>query len=182
MSASEAITRTETIYEGRTETLKVHDVRLEDGRVSRREIVEHRGAVALVPLDADGQVLMVEQFRLATGGTLLELPAGTLEPGEGSRDTAEREIEEETGMIAGSIEEIGAFFVSPGYCTEKITVYLATGLTPSTQRLDEDEVVEVVPLPFDEAVARALDGRIRDAKSITGLLLADRRLRADGRR
>jgi ADP-ribose pyrophosphatase len=125
---------------------------------------------------------MIEQFRLATGGIMLELPAGTLEHGESPRAAAEREIEEEVGMKAGTLEELGAFFVSPGWCTETITVYLATKLTASTQNLDEDEVVAVVELPFEEALSRALGGQIRDAKSITGLLLADRRLNSQGKR
>lgn len=177
MSASETILGTDTIYEGRTVTLKVHQVRLEDGRESNREIVEHRGAVAIVPLTADGEVLMVRQFRLAAGGELLEIPAGTLDPGESPRQTAEREIEEEVGRRAGSLEELGAFYVSPGFCTEMIHAYLATDLTESAQNLDEDEVVEVVALPFEEALARCLDGRIQDAKTITGLLLAAERIR-----
>ena len=180
MSSTETVFHTDTIYEGHTVTLKVHQVRLEDGRESKREIVEHRGAVALVPLTEDGKVLMVRQFRLAAGGELLELPAGTLEAGEEPRATAAREVEEEVGMKAENLEELGEFFVSPGWCTEKIYAYLATGLTESTQNLDEDESVEVVPLPFEEAVARCLDGRIQDAKSITSLLLAARRIQSPG--
>jgi ADP-ribose pyrophosphatase len=179
VSASEKILSTNTIYEGRIVTLKDHQVELEDGRKSVREIVEHRGAVAMVPLTTEGEVLMIRQFRLATGGVLLELPAGTLDTGEEPRAAAAREIEEEIGMKSGELEELGSFFVSPGWCTERITVYLATGLTPSEQNLDEDEVVEVVSLPFEEAVAKCLDGTIRDAKSITGLLLASRRVQKE---
>lgn len=177
MSSIETIMGTETIYEGRTVTLKVHQVRLEDGRESMREIVEHRGAVAMVPLTEDGKVLMVRQFRLATGGELLELPAGTLDHGENPRDAAMRELEEEVGMRAGSMEELGAFFVSPGWCNEKITVFLARDLTPSEQNLDEDEVVEVVALPFEEALARCASGGGFDAKTMTGLLLAEKMLK-----
>jgi ADP-ribose pyrophosphatase len=181
MSSAETITSTQTVFEGRTVTLKVHDVRLDNGRESKREIVEHRGAVAMVPLTEDGNVLMIEQFRLATGRIMLELPAGTLDHGESPLSAAERELEEEVGMRAGAMQELGAFFVSPGWCTEKITVYLATDLVASTQNLDEDEVVAVVALPLEEALSRATNGQIQDAKSITGLLLADRYLKSQGR-
>ncbi len=174
MSAGETITHTQTIYEGRTVTLKLHDVRLTDGQESKREIVEHRGAVAMVALTPDSDLLMVRQFRLAAGDTLLELPAGTLEPGEEPLAAAARELEEETGMKAGHLEEIASFFPSPGCLTERITVFLATELTPSAQNLDEDEVVEVVRLPLERALAMCADGSIRDGKTIIGVSLAQR--------
>ena len=176
LSASETITGTETIYKGRIVTLKVHQVRLDDGRESQREIVEHRGAAAMVPLTDDGQVLMVSQYRLAAGAKLLEIPAGSLDPGEDPRTAAEREIQEEIGFRAGTWEELGAFYVSPGWATEKITVFLARDLTPSPGQMDEDEAIEVVSLPFQEALARCQDGRIQDSKSIAGLMLAACRL------
>jgi ADP-ribose pyrophosphatase len=181
LSASETITHTDIIYEGRTVTLKLHQVRLEDGRESKREIVEHRGAVALVALTEDGRVYMVRQFRLSAGEVLLELPAGTIDPGETPLATAAREIEEEIGMKAGSLEELASFFVSPGFCTEKITVYLATDLTPSSQNLDEDEVMEVVKLSMEEALEKCTDGSIQDAKTLIGLMTATRRLKVPGK-
>jgi ADP-ribose pyrophosphatase len=176
MSLTETVTGAKTVFEGHVVTLKVYEARLEDGRESKREIVEHRGAVAMVPLTSDGDVLLVRQFRLATGGELLEIPAGTLDHGEEPLAAAEREIEEEVGMKAGKLELLGSFFVSPGWCSEKITVYLATELTPSSQNLDEDEVIEVVSMPFHEALETILNSPRNDAKTLTGLLLAQRRL------
>lgn len=160
----------ERVYEGRVLNLRVDTVQLDQGKTTRREIVEHRGAVALVPLDAHGNVLLVRQFRKAVEQDLLEIPAGTLESGEDALACAHRELEEETGYRAANVREIGGFYPCPGYSTEYIHVFLATGLTPGAEHGDEDEDIEVESVPFFRALEMIDRGEIRDAKSIIGLL------------
>lgn len=148
-----------------------------EARPSRREVVEHGGAVALVPVTPDGSVVMVRQFRYAAGVELLEVPAGTLEPGETPEACARRELGEETGYSARQLLPLGWFYTSPGFCSEVIHLYLAlvhpTALAPCPDQ-EEDLVVQLVPLT--EAVAMAADGRLLDAKSIAGILMAAARL------
>ena len=172
---SEQVLRTTRVYDGRVVSLRVDDVRLPSGRTAAREIVEHRGAVAIVPCDA-GDVLLVRQYRAATGGMLLEIPAGTLEPGETVEAAVERELAEEVG-VRGRYERLISFYPSPGILTEVVHLFLATELEP--HRLDaEEEDLTVVRLPLPDAVAQVASGAIRDAKSIIGLLLAAQRLGA----
>lgn len=167
----ERLVRSRRIYDGRVISLRVDEVVLPSGRTVTREIVEHRGAVAVVPLTPEGDVLLVRQYRAATGGTLLEIPAGTLEVGEDAPQALERELAEEIGMRAGQVQHLATFYPSPGFLTEVVHVYLATDLTP--YRLEaEEEDLEVVRLPLAEAQAMIDRGDIRDAKSIIGLLLA----------
>jgi ADP-ribose pyrophosphatase len=171
---SEQVLRTTRVYDGRVVSLRVDEVRLPSGRTGIREIVEHRGAVAIVPLDA-GDVLLVRQFRAATGGDLLEIPAGTLEPGEAVEAALDRELAEEIGLRGSRYERLLAFYPSPGILTEVVHLFLATGLEP--HRLEpEEEDLAVVRLPLLDAVARIASGEIRDAKSIIGLLLAAQRV------
>lgn len=171
---SEQVLRTTRVYDGRVVSLRVDDVRLPSGRTAVREIVEHRGAVAIVPFDA-GEVLLVRQHRAATGGMLLEVPAGTLEPGETVEAAVERELAEEVGL-RGRYERLIAFYPSPGILTEVVHLFLATALEP--YRLDaEEEDLTVVRLPLRDAVAQIATGEIRDAKTIIGLLLAAQRHR-----
>jgi len=158
------------VYEGRVLNLRVDTVQLDESKTTRREIVEHRGAVALVPMDADGSVLLVRQFRKAVERVMLEIPAGTLEIGEDPLQCAQRELEEETGYRAANIRQIGGFYPSPGYCTEYIHIFLATGLTPSPRRGDDDEDIEVEVVPFFKALEMIDRGEICDGKSIIGLL------------
>lgn len=156
------------VYEGRVVSVRVEEVRLPDGRRSSREIVEHRGAVAAVPL-VDGDVLLVRQHRPAVGRALLEIPAGTLEPGESPEACLQRELAEEIGMRAGRLQHLVSFFPSPGFLTETVHVYLATDLTP--HRLSgEEEDLEVVRMPLAAAQALVRSGEIVDSKSIIGLL------------
>ncbi|HEY6103131.1 MAG TPA: NUDIX hydrolase [bacterium] len=171
---SEQVLRTTRVYDGRVVSLRVDNVRLPSGRTAVREIVEHRGAVAIVPFEA-GDVLLVRQHRAATGGMLLEIPAGTLEPGETVEAAVERELAEEVGL-RGRYERLIAFYPSPGILTEVVHLFLATELEP--HRLDaEEEDLTVVRLPLRDAVAQIASGEIRDAKSIIGLLLAAQRHR-----
>lgn len=166
------VTSSERVFVGRAFALRVDQISIDGKPPLPWEVLEHPGGVAVVPLDDDGSVLMVRQYRHAVGTDLLELPAGTLKKGEDPALTADRELQEEVGMTAASIELIGEFFLAPGYSSELMRVYLATGLSPAALPQDEDEVIEVERVPFAEAVRMAIEGKIRDAKSISGLLLA----------
>lgn len=165
----------ETIYRGKLLTVRKDQVRLENGRETIREVVVHPGAVAIVPLLPAGRVILVRQYRYAAGRALLELPAGTLDkPGESPAAAAARELGEETGYTATDYRELAAFFTAPGFCTEKITVYLATGLKPGAQDQMEDENITLETVPLADTPALIASGDIADAKTIAGLLLAIR--------
>ncbi len=148
---------------------------LADGRAHVRETVQHPGAVVILPLLADGRVCLISNFRTAVGQTLIELPAGTLEPPEPPEATARRELEEETGYCAETIEPLCQFFMSPGILNERMHVYLASGLKPGPARLEPGEQIETWLVPWSEALAMAEDGRIQDAKTLTALFWYDRR-------
>ena len=166
---------TDTIFKGRVFDIRVDTIR--EGDIEyKREIVVHQGSAVIVPLFEDGTVALVRQYRHAADGYQLELPAGGIEPGETFEQAAARELEEEIGYRAGKIEKLTEFFVSPGFLTEKMHVFLATELTASVQSLDEDEIVEIVRLPLAKALEMTRDGRIEDAKTIVGLLLTKDRL------
>lgn len=175
-SLSEELVSSERVYEGRIVNLRVDRVRLPSGRVTSREIVEHRGAVAIVALDGEENVLLVNQFRTAVGEELLELPAGTLEPGEEPKVCAFRELREETGYVAEHLEELYVFYASPGFSNERIWLYLATGLMQRSQDPQADEIIEVVRVPLDRALEMVHTGEIRDGKSVLGLLAAKARM------
>lgn len=173
----ETITATRKIYKGRVIKLDVHEVRLPDGNLSKREIIQHPGAVAIVALDPDQNVLLVRQFRLAANKILYEIPAGTLEPGEAPDVCAERELQEEAGHKPGKLESLGGFFVAPGYTTEFIHLYLATDLIEAKLDGDKDEFIEAERVPFSEAIAMIERGDIVDGKTINGLLRVARRMK-----
>lgn len=157
-------------FRGRLLTVRTDRVRLPDGSETNREIVEHRGAVAIVALDSDGNVLLVRQFRKPAERALLEIPAGTLEAGEEPLECARRELIEETGHRAATMERICGFYTAPGYCTEFLHVFVAHDLTPASAEADADERIEVVRLPLPRCLRLVRSGEIRDAKSIVGLL------------
>ena len=140
------------------------------------EIVHHNGGAGTLPIFEDGSVALVRQWRYPLGRYSLEIAAGRIEPGHTAKETAARELEEELGYRAGELQKIGEFFVAPGYCEEKIYVYLARKLEPCEQHLDDDEEIEVVRMPLADALARVNSGEIDDAKSIITLLLAARLL------
>ncbi len=167
----EQVIKSEYVFRGRVLNLRLDTVQLPDGETTLREIAEHRGAVAIVPLDERGQVTLVRQWRAATGRVMLEIPAGTLEPGESPEAGAPRELAEETGLQAARLEFLTRFFPSPGVLSEEMFLYLARGLTRGMQNLMGDEDIEVVELPLDDARARIAAGEIADAKTIIGLLL-----------
>jgi len=144
--------------------------------IYQRDVVRHPGSAVIVPVFADGTVALVKQYRHPAVRYLLEIPAGTLDEGEKPEVGAARELEEELGVVAGKMEKLSEFFVSPGFCEEKMWVYLATELTETSQRLDEDEVIEVVRMTLTEALEMISDGEIEDAKTIIGLMLAAPRI------
>jgi ADP-ribose pyrophosphatase len=164
------------VFAGRVLALEVDRVRLANGRVSELEIVRHPGAVAIAAATADGELLLVRQYRYATGDWLLEVPAGKVDPGEQPDAAAARELEEETGYRAGRLESLGWVWTTPGFSNEVIHLYLALDLEPARQALQDDEVLTVERLPLAEAVERALDGRLHDSKSVCCVLRAGRRL------
>ncbi len=168
----ETVIGTEEIYHGKIVHLRVDRVRMPDGKEAKREIVGHHGAVCIVPVTAEGNVLLVRQFRLAAGEVLLEVPAGTREPDETPEVCAARELEEETGFRAGNLRPLFAAFLAPGYSTELIYAFLATDLTPGAVHTDEDEHVVLTSLPLAEVHQRIVAGELRDAKTIASVLVA----------
>jgi len=165
----ERVLSTRHLYQGRVVSLRVDEVELPSGRRAEREIVEHRGAVAVVPV-IDGDVLLVRQSRPAVGRALLEIPAGTIEPGEAVEACLRRELAEEVGMRPGRIEPLIAFYPSPGFLTEIVHVYAAFALSPHHLEAEEEDLT-VVRMPLARARALIASGEIVDAKSVIGLLL-----------
>ncbi len=157
---------------------RVETVEYEDpgGRRVRKDVVRHPGAVTVVPIDGDGMVLLVRVGRLAIGRFLLEFCAGKLEPGEDPRDAAGRELEEEVGRRSTTIDPIGTYLTSPGFCDERMHAYLATGLEPVPRRLEAGEEIEVVSMRPDEIDTAIADGLIEDGKTITAWHLVRARL------
>ncbi|GMV98886.1 MAG: NUDIX hydrolase [Candidatus Hydrogenedentota bacterium] len=158
----------ETVFDGRI--IKVHtgEVRLSDGMVAYREMVEHGGGVAVVPVH-DGQVILVSQFRVCVGKAVLELPAGRLEPGEAPEHRALIELEEEIGYKADQLVHVASCYCSPGFTNELDHIYLAFELIPTQQRLEADERVEIVTIPLEEIDQRLNAKEFVDAKTIIGL-------------
>lgn len=168
----ERVTASDRIYDGRILNVRLDTVEMADGRSARREIVEHAAVVAIVPVDSDGNVVLVRQYRLAAGEALLEIPAGGVDDGENVEAAAQREMQEEIGHRAGALRRLAGFYVSPGYVTEFIHAFLATELIEEPAPGDEDEQIEIVHMPIPEALRLIERGEIKDAKSIIGLLLA----------
>lgn len=159
-----------TTHRGPVFAVEVIEYTDERGRRVRRDVVRHPGAVTILPLTDDGRVVLIRNRRIAVEEELLELPAGKLEPDEDPRLAAARELEEETGHRAGSIELLTRFYTSPGFADEHMDGYLATGLEKTTQRLEPGEEIEVLLTPVDEALEMIRDGRIKDGKTIATLL------------
>ncbi len=168
----------ETIYRGHAFNVRRDEVRMPDQHITHLDIIEHVGAVTILPVDNQGRILFVRQYRHATGQELLELPAGTLDPDEAPEACASREIREETGFAAGKIERIGEFFLAPGYSTEYMVVFLATHLRPAPLPGDQDEFISLQPIPVKQAYEMALNGQLMDGKSLAALLLARSHLQA----
>ena len=159
------------VFAGRVFNVTVDTVR--EGELTyQRDVVHHPGSAVIVPVFDDGTVALVRQYRHPVVRYLLEAPAGTLDDGERPEVGAERELKEELGLIAGNLEKLSEFFVSPGFCEEKMWLYLATELVQGEQQLEEDELLDVVRLPISEALEMITSGEIQDAKTIIGLMLA----------
>jgi ADP-ribose pyrophosphatase len=163
-------------FSGRALTVRVDRIRLEDGREAELEILEHAGSVVMVPVDDDGGIWFVRQYRHAAGREILELPAGSLNPGEDPAASAGRELREEIGMRAGRLTAIGGFFLAPGYSSEYMHVFLAEGLCPDSLPGDEDEVLTPEKLPQAKVREKLDAGDLEDAKSVAALEMAFRRL------
>ena len=152
-------------------------VRLPDGRTSVREVLEHQGAVCVVPLKRDGTVVLVRQFRYAVGRDILEIPAGKIDKGETDPVAAAvRELREETGYTASEIIHLGDCNPSCAYSEEVIHLYLMRGLTKGERELDDDEVIELIEMPFDEVYEMGVRGEIVDSKTLAALLMTKGRL------
>jgi ADP-ribose pyrophosphatase len=158
----------------------MEQVDLPGGPNMELEVIRHPGASAVLPLDASGHVLLVRQYRHAAGGFIYEVPAGKLDAGEAPEACAARELAEEAGVRAERWDRLGSILTTPGFTDEVIHLFLARDLTPAVQRLEADEVLTVVRLSWPDALAMCDDGRMRDAKSLCALLLADRFLRTTG--
>ena len=165
------------LYRGRIVHLTVEDVTLPNGHSMTLEIVRHPGASAIAAVDAQGRVTLLRQYRHAVGGYLWEVPAGKLEAGEAPETCAARELAEEAGLVADTLESAGSIVTCPGFCDEVIHLFVATGLHTVPNALEADEVIDtVVSVPLPEAMEMIYRGEIRDAKTIAALLQAERRL------
>ena len=155
----------ESIYKGKIISLDVEQIRLPNGGQATREIVRHPGAVCVIAI-LDGKLLVVDQYRKALGKTIMEIPAGKLEPGEDPMEAAMRELEEETGYSCGSLRKLSSFYTAPGFCDELIHLYLAEDLHEGEAHPDEDEFLDVLTLTPEEAERYMAEGRIQDAKTL----------------
>ena len=165
----------ETIYDGKIIRVEKWRVSLPDGREAAREVVIHKGAAAIVPVDAQGMVTLVRQHRVALDTFTWEIPAGKLDSvSEDPLDCAKRELEEETGLRAANWRRLSHVITTPGFCTEQISIYLATELSQHEAHADQDEFLRLQKMPLDEAVNRVMAGEFRDAKTCLGLLMAAR--------
>ena len=163
----------EMIYEGRILRVERWQVTCPNGHAAPREIVVHKGAAAVIPVYEDGTTLLVRQHRVSVDRVTLEIPAGKLDSwGEDPYDCAVRELKEETGLAAERFTLLTSLLTTPGYCTEKIAIYLAEGLSQGETNPDEDEFLGLVRMPLDEAVDMVMRGDIRDGKTVAGLLMA----------
>lgn len=159
------------IYSGQVLTLRVDEVVSPSGKISLREVVEHNGAVAVVAVNADGEVLLVKQHRHAAGRDLLEIPAGGIDPGETPEQTVLREMQEETGFLPGVIQRLGGFYSAPGFSNEYLHIFFAEKLVPARLFAEDTEEISLVRVPLSDIPDLIGCGQIEDAKSIAGLLM-----------
>ncbi|MCE2456867.1 MAG: NUDIX hydrolase [Dehalococcoidia bacterium] len=162
----------ETVFSGRIIEARVDTVLMPDGKQIIREVVQHPGAVAIIPIDREDNVLLVRQYRYPAGQSLLELPAGVIEEGESPDDTAQRELQEEIGYATRDLRALGGVYSSPGFCTEFLYLYIARDLVPSQLPADDDEDINVETIPMSRVDRLIRLGEIQDAKSVAGLLMA----------
>ncbi len=174
------ILSTEVVHRGRVFKVRVDTVRAPGGQTTTWDVIEHPGSVSIVPIDADDRVLLVRQYRPAIEEALLEIPAGTLEPGESPEVTALRELREEIGMRAERLRAIGSYYLVPGYSSELTYAYVASGLSPAPLPQDTDEEISVESIPFAELVAQVFRGELRDAKTVSAVLMLAHERDVDG--
>ena len=170
MPHTDALLESKEIFNGRVIRVTLDKVQLEDGTTSTREVVHHHGGACVLPVDADGNVTMVRQFRYALGEELWELPAGKLEAGEDPFEAAKRELSEECGLTADTYTELGVVYPTVGYDSERIYLWAAEGLHTVGQHLDAGEFLDVVKMPFAQALGLVMDGTIKDSKTQIALL------------
>ncbi len=168
--AGETVVASQRAFDGRLINVRVDTVRMEDGSEHRREVVEHPGAVALVPVLPNGDLVLVQQYRHPIGRETLELPAGTREPNEPALQTAIRELREETGYRADEVRELVRFYVSPGWADEEVIIFVATGLNSGAAETEADEDLQVVTVQVESVTDKIKSGEIVDSKTIIGLL------------
>ena len=162
----------EVVFSGRIIETRVDTILMPNGRQTTREVVRHPGAVAIIPIDSDDNALLVRQYRYAVGQTLLEIPAGVIEPGEAPDHTAQRELREETGYASRNLRPLGGIYSSPGFCDEMLYIYLARDLVESKLPGDDDEDITLERVPMSDVDRLIRLGEIQDAKSVAGLLMA----------
>ena len=170
MPHTETMLESKEIFNGRVIRVTLDTVRLENGNTSTREVVHHHGGACILPVDDQGNVYMVRQFRYAMGEEIWELPAGKLEAGEDPFEAAKRELAEECGVTAGRYTDLGCLYPTVGYDSEKIYIWAARDLTATGQHLDPDEFLDVVTLPFDKVLAMVMSGEIKDSKTVAAVL------------
>lgn len=164
------------VYDGHLLKLFIRNVEFAKGRRGKREIIKHPGAVAMVPLMDDGRVMLIHQYRSAITNALYEIPAGTLEPNEDPQSAAIRELREEIGYRPGTLQKLGGIYVAPGYSTEYIHIYLASALQHDPLDADADEMIRPHPVSLNTAIEMISKGQIEDAKTVSGLLMAQKHL------
>lgn len=163
---------TQRPFHGRIFNVRIDTVELPNGRRTTREIAEHPDSVCIIPIDHHQNVLLVRQYRKPAETSLLEAPAGGIEPGETPQNAVLRELQEETAHTAAQLHHLATFYIAPGWTTEKMHTYLASNLTPSQLPPDYDENIQIIPVPFPQALTMIQTGQIQDAKTIAALLLA----------
>ncbi len=171
MLGEEKTIHSRKIYEGKIINLRIDQVLLPDGKEHSREIVEHQGSVGILPLLSPDRILLIRQFRKPVEDFIWEIPAGRIEKGENLQDCARRELEEETGYICGSLQNLGVYYPSPGYCTERIHLFVAEQLEKGIKKPEADEFIEVKIFTLKELKTYLEEGKIRDGKTLASLFL-----------
>ena len=181
MELKEEMVSQETVYQGIIVNVRRDKAKLPDGRLTNREVVEHPGGVAIFAMDDQDRVALVRQYRYPMGEIVLELPAGKIELGEDPRECGIRELQEECGCTADRFEKLAQLYPTPAYCTEVIHIYRASGLHESVQKLDDGEFLDVLRIPFAQAVQMVMNGEISDAKTQIGILKLHLLRQAEGK-
>ncbi len=167
---TEKLVSSKEVFHGRSVRLRIDTVVKPSGEQTSREIVEHKDCIAVVPIDANNNVILVKQYRTPAGKTLLEIPAGSIEAGEDPEDCVRRELQEEIGYLPETIIKLGGVYAAPGYCTEYLHLYLARDLKESRLVAEDTDEIEIVRIPLSEIPELIKTGRISDGKSVSGLL------------